>query len=195
MLNDTISLLTYLGSRRSGRPRDMVAPGPNAAELDAILALAARTPDHGKIVPYRFVIVGEDQRAALADLFAAAVRDVDPEVRATKLEKVCAKAHYAPSLVVLISSPDRNHKIPAWEQELTAGAVGMNILHATHAHGYVGAWITGDQAYAPAVTRAFCKDGERIAGYFFLGSPGTALEERERPDMDEIVTRWHPPAA
>ncbi|WP_265529414.1 nitroreductase family protein [Sphingomicrobium marinum] len=194
MLNDTISLLTYLGTRRSGRPRDMVAPGPSRDELNAILTLAARTPDHGKIVPYRFVIVDDDQRDSLAELFAAAVREIDPEVRATKLEKVCAKAHYAPGLVILISSPARDHKIPVWEQELTAGAVGMNLLHATHAHGYVGAWITGDQAYAPAVISAFCKDGERIAGYFFLGSPGTMLEERERPDMDEIVTRWCPPA-
>ncbi|NNC48726.1 MAG: nitroreductase [Sphingomonas sp.] len=195
MLNDTSSLRTYFETRRSGRPRDMVAPGPNEDELSAILALAARTPDHGKLVPYRFVIVGDDQREALADLFAAAVRDVDPEVRQAKLEKVCAKAHYAPSLVVLISSPIRDHKIPVWEQELAAGAVGMNLLHAAHAYDYVGAWITGDQAYAPAVTEAFCKDGERIAGYFFLGSPSADLVERERPDMDAIVTRWRPPTA
>ena len=194
MLNDTSSLRTYFETRRSGRPRDMVAPGPGEAELDAILALAARTPDHGKLVPYRFVIVGDDQREALADLFAAAVRDVDPEVRQAKLEKVCAKAHYAPCLVVLISSPIRDHKIPVWEQELAAGAVGMNLLHAAHAHEYVGAWITGDQAYAPAVTEAFCKDGERIAGYFFLGSPGADLVERDRPDMDAIATRWTPPS-
>ena len=194
MLNDTSSLRPYLETRRSGRPRDMIAPAPSDAELDAILALAARTPDHGKIVPYRFVIVDEGQRTQLADLFAAAVRDVDPEVRATKLEKVCAKAHYAPGLVVLISAPVHGHKIPVWEQELTAGAVGMNLLHAAHAHGYVGAWITGDQAYAPAVTNAFCKDGERIAGYFFLGSPGAELVERDRPDMGAIVTRWAPPS-
>ncbi|MBB3763471.1 nitroreductase family protein [Sphingomicrobium lutaoense] len=192
-LNDRSSLLAHLETRRSGRPRDMVAPGPDAEQLAHILELAARTPDHGKLVPYRFVIVERDQRQALADLFARALFDEDPDAHDAKVAKTLDKAHHAPALIVLVSSPVRAHKIPVWEQELTCGAAGMNLLHAVHAHGFVGGWITGAQAYHPMVTRAFCEEGERIAGFFFIGSPCQPLEERDRPDPSELVTRWEPP--
>ena len=188
--NDRSSLIAHLETRRSGRPADMVAPGPDAAQLAGMLRLAARTPDHGKLVPYRFVIVEKSQRDALQKLFADALDDCAPDAHEAKVRKTLAKAHYAPCLVILISAPLRDHKIPVWEQELTAGAVGMNLLHAVHAHGFVGAWITGDQAYDPCVTQHFCRDGERIAGLFFIGSPGLPLEERERPQLDDIVTHW-----
>ncbi|HEX6218433.1 MAG TPA: nitroreductase family protein, partial [Sphingomicrobium sp.] len=93
---------------------------------------------------------------------------------------------------VLIFSPRRGHKIPEWEQELSCGAVAMNLLHASHALGYVGGWITGWQAYSPRVGRAFCKEGERIAGFIFLGTPANPLEERPRPALEERVSFWQP---
>ncbi|MCM8556582.1 nitroreductase family protein [Sphingomicrobium sediminis] len=187
-LNDSSSLSAHLATRRSARPRDIVAPGPSDAQLDAILDMAARTPDHGAIVPYRFVII--DNRDALADLFVAACIADDPTCTPEKLDKFRDKAHWAPTLVALISAPDHDHKIPVWEQELTAGAVGMNLLHATHAHGFVGGWITGAQSYADPVVEALCDEGERIAGFFYLGTPAHALEERARPEIGAIVTRW-----
>lgn len=187
-LNDSSSLKAHLASRRSARPRDIIAPGPSDTELDDILKAAARTPDHGMIVPYRFVII--EDRDALADLFVAACIAEDPECDPAKLQKFRDKAHWAPALVALVSAPDRNHKIPVWEQELTAGAVGMNLLHAVHSNGYVGGWITGAQSYADVVLDALCEDGERIAGFFYLGSPKVDLTERKRPDMDAIVRRW-----
>jgi len=84
------------------------------------------------------------------------------------------------------------HKIPVWEQELSAGAAAMNLLTAAHAMGFVGGWITGWQAYSPMVNAAFCKPGERIAGFIFIGSPGRELEERPRPEMAEISSHWAP---
>ena len=186
--NDLSSPLAYLGTRRSARPRDIVAPGPDAAQLDDILRLAARTPDHGALVPYRFVVI--DDRQALADLFEAAVMAEEPTPEAHKRAKFRDKAHWAPTLVALIAAPIEAHKIPVWEQELTVGAVGMNLLHAVHAHGFVGGWITGAQSYAPAVVDSFCRGGERIAGFFYIGSPGQSLEERDRPTMDAIVSHW-----
>ena len=191
-LNDTSSALTLLETRRSGRPREMVPPGPDDAQLERILAIAARTPDHGNLVPYRFVIVAPDQRDALAALYMRALRDAEPDAPDSKVEKACANANAAPVLVVLVSSPVRDHKIPVFEQELTVGAVGMNLLHAAHAMGFVGGWISGWPAYDPAVTAAFCDDGERIAGLIYLGSPGRPLEERVRPDLARIVSRWDP---
>ena len=191
-LNDTTSALSLLQTRRSGKPRDLVAPGPSADELERILTIAMRTPDHGKIAPWRFVIVGPDQRGQLAELLARALPEHDPEAGVAHFQKAHDFAHQAPTMIVLISSPIQGHKIPVWEQELSCGAVGMNLLHAAHAHGYVGGWITGWQAYSPRVNRAFCQEGERIAGFIFLGTPANPLEERPRPALNEHVRDWRP---
>lgn len=192
-LNDRSSALSLLETRRSGKPRDLVAPGPSAEELDHILTIAMRSPDHGKISPWRFVIVSRNQRQQLADLLARALPEHDPEASSAHYAKALEFAHQAPVMITLISSPVQGHKIPAWEQELSCGAVAMNLLHAAHALGYVGGWITGWQAYSPRVTRAFCEEGERIAGFIFLGTPANPLEERPRPTLTDHVSDWQPP--
>jgi nitroreductase len=96
-------------------------------------------------------------------------------------------------MVVLISAPVRDHKIPVWEQELSCGAVGMNLLHAANALGFVGGWVTGWAAYSDRVQSAFCRPGERIAGFIFIGTPGSRQEERPRPSLSEIASDWQPP--
>jgi nitroreductase len=193
ILNDRSSALALLESRRSGKPRDLVAPGPSPDELEHILTIAMRTPDHGKIAPWRFVIVGPDQRRQLADLLARALPECDPDATAAHHAKALEFAHQAPTMIALVSSPIQGHKIPVWEQLLSCGAVAMNLLHAANAVGYVGGWITGWQAYSPRVTAAFCEEGERIAGFIFLGTPANPLEERPRPQLADHVSRWQPP--
>lgn len=183
-----------LETRRSGRPRDMIAPGPSDAELERILTIAARTPDHGKLFPWRFVTVAQDQRQALADLLARALPRHDPDATAAHFAKAYEFAHHAPALIVLVSAPLLDHKIPLWEQQLSVGAAAMNLLTATHASGFVGGWITGWAAYSEDVRAAFCASGERIAGFFFLGSPGRELEERPRAPLATVVRKWTPPA-
>ena len=194
ILNDLSSTLALLDARRSGRPRDMVAPGPSDAELDRILAIAARVPDHGKLFPWRFVTVASDQRQALADLLARALPEPDPDATGAHYAKALEVAHQAPALVVVVSAPTAGHKIPLWEQQLSAGAAAMNLLLATHALGFVGGWITGWAAYSERVRAAFCAPGERIVGFFFLGSPGQPLEERPRAALAALMRRWTPPA-
>jgi nitroreductase len=193
-LNDSSSALSLLETRRSGKPRDLVAPGPSNEELDRILTIAMRTPDHGKIAPWRFVVVRQHQRQQLADLLARALPEHDSEATSAHYAKALEFAHQAPMMIVLISSPIQGHKIPVWEQELSCGAVAMNLLHATNALGYVGGWITGWQAYSPRVTKAFCNEGERIAGFIFLGTPANPLDERPRPSLEEHLSDWVPPA-
>jgi nitroreductase len=194
MFNDLQSPLSYLGTRRSGRAREMVGPGPNEAELTAILELAARTPDHGKLNPWRFVVVGSDQREELAALLARALDENDPNAGEAHRHKADEFARNGEALVVLLSAPVIPHKIPVWEQELSVGAASMNLLHAIHVHGYVGSWLTGWASYDPLVRNAFClSPSERIAGFFFIGSPGRPLEERPRPQMESVVRRWSPP--
>lgn len=184
-----------LETRRSGKPRDLVGPGPTATEMDRILTIAARVPDHGKLHPWRFVTVADDQRDALALLFREALAKEDEGALPAKHEKVDEFAHYAGQLVVLVSAPVADHKIPLWEQELSCGAVAMNLLLAAHALGYVAGWVTGWYAYSDHVRRAFCGDGERIGGFIFIGHAAYDLEERPRPALAEVCRAWDPPAA
>ena len=195
ILNDRSNILSLLETRRSGRPREMVAPGPSEAELERILTIAARTPDHGKLFPWRFVIVATEQRKALADLLARALPEADPAAGPAHHQKALDFAHQAPTLVVLVSAPVADHKIPLWEQQLSVGAAGMNLLIAAHALGFVGGWLTGWAAYSERVRSGFCGPGERIAGFLFLGSPGVEMQERPRPPLTAVVRPWIPPSA
>ena len=191
MFNDRTTPLSLLATRRSGKPRDLVAPGPDAAELETILTIAARTPDHGKLAPWRFVVVGTDQRGALAEVITRAYRAERPQAGTSEIAALVQFAEQAPTLVVVMSSPKTESHIPVWEQELAAGAACMNLLHAAHALGYAGGWLTGWPSYSDAVRDAFCADSERIAGFMFLGTPLRQLEERPRPDLQNIVTNWN----
>jgi nitroreductase len=194
MLNDLSTPLSLLETRRSGRPRELVGPSPSPEELERILTIAARVPDHGKLQPWRFVTVADDQREALADVLLGALQIEVPESGPAHRDKEIAFAHYSGQLVVLLSAPVPNHKIPVWEQELSAGAAGMNLLLAAHAMGFVAGWVTGWRTYSQTVRAAFCGPGERIAGFIFIGEAERPLEDRPRPALDEVVRKWSPPA-
>jgi nitroreductase len=190
MFNDRSSPLTLLSTRRSGKPRALVAPGPDAAEMRTILSIGMRTPDHGKLAPWRFVIVPQERRDAFAQLLADAYARQRPDAGRLEREANAQFAHQAPALVVVLSRPDRASAVPLWEQELSAGAACMNILHAAHALGYAGGWLTGWAAYDDQVRDAFGGPDERIAGFLFLGTPGAELSERPRPDYNDVVSVW-----
>jgi nitroreductase len=193
MLNDRSSLITLLETRRSGKPRELIGPGPTAAEMEEILTIGARTPDHGKLAPWRFVTVAEDQRDALEAVLRDALAEENPGATPAHHQKEQEFAHYAGQLVVLVSAPAEGHKIPVWEQELSCGAAGMNLLLAAHALGYVAGWVTGWRAYSERVRAAFCAPGERIAGFIFIGRDVGDLEERERPPLEIVRKSWQPP--
>lgn len=193
MLNDLSSPLSLLQTRRSGRARDMVGPGPTGEELERILEIAARTPDHGKLHPWRFVVVGTDQREELAQLLHRALDANDPDATPAHYGKADDFARQGEALVVLLFAPVQSAKIPRWEQELSCGAAAMNLLHAAHALGFVGSWLTGWAAYDPLVKAAFCLPSESIAGFFFFGSPAQPIGERPRPAPAEIIRSWQPP--
>lgn len=190
MFNDSSTPLSLLATRRSGKPRDLTLPGPDAAQIADILRIAARTPDHGKLAPWRFVIVPDDRRGALAQVITDAYRAERPQAARLEIESLEQFAHQAPALVVVMFSPKTESHIPLWEQELSAGAVCMNLLHAVHASGFAGGWLTGWPSFSDAVRDAFGAAPERIAGFMFIGTPGRPLDERPRPDMDKIVSFW-----
>ncbi|MDB5704514.1 MAG: Nitroreductase [Sphingomonas bacterium] len=190
MFNDTSSPLALLSTRRSGKPRDLVAPGPDAAQLATMLEIAARTPDHGKLAPWRFVVVPADRREALAEIITTAYRAERPQAARLEIESLEQFARQAPTLVVVLSAPKPESHIPLWEQELSAGAACMNLLHAAHASGFAAGWLTGWAAYSDAVRDAFGAAPEKIVGFVFIGTPSRPLEERPRPESDKIVRYW-----
>jgi nitroreductase len=190
MLNDRSSTLSLLRTRRSSRPRDLIAPGPSAEELRTILEVAMRVPDHGKLAPWRFVRVPREARPALHALLDRAYRAGNPQPGRLELEAHERFAYQAPELLVVLSAPVTPHKIPVWEQELSCGAAIMNLLTTAHALGYAGGWVTGWAAYSEVVRQAFGSEAERIAGFVFLGTAGCEPEERIRPDYDSRVSDW-----
>jgi nitroreductase len=192
MFNDLSSPAALMATRRSGKPRDMAAPGPTAEQWDRILSAAIRVPDHGKLAPWRFVVVPDDRREAFAALLERAYRAERPDPGKVELEAIRQFAAQAPALVVALSAPAHASHIPIWEQELSAGAACMNLLVAAHAEGLVGGWLTGWAAYSDMVRDAFGKAGERIAGFIFIGTPARELEERPRPERDTVISEWRP---
>ncbi|HWI86111.1 MAG TPA: nitroreductase [Sphingomonas sp.] len=194
MFNDLSSPAALLATRRSGKPRDLGTPGPTSAQLDRILNAAIRVPDHGKLAPWRFVVVPAGQREAFAAMLELAYRAERPDPGKVELEAVRQFAMQAPALIVALSAPAHASHIPIWEQELSAGAACMNLLLATHAEGLAGGWLTGWAAYSDMVRDAIGKPGERIAGFLFLGTPTRELDERPRPERADVISEWRPTA-
>ena len=190
MLNDLSTPLALLASRRSGKPRDMVAPGPTETQLAEILRVASRVPDHGKLSPWRFVTIASDRRDAFADMLAAAYLIDRPDARPKEIDEVRAFAHQAPALVVALFRHDPASKIPVWEQTLSVGAACGLLGAAAAASGFVSGWLTGWAAYSDAVIASVGVPGDRIAGFMFIGSPARDLDERPRPDLGDIVRTW-----
>jgi nitroreductase len=192
VLNDRSSLVSLLKTRRSAKPRLLAGPGPTGEALDEILIAATRTPDHGKLQPWRFVIIEDGQRDAFAALLHDALSKEDPAATDAHHNKEEEFAHYGGTIIVLVSAPVQGHKIPVWEQELSCGAAGMNLLMAASALGFDVGWVTGWRAYSPLVTAEFCEPGQRIAGFIFIGRSSVELEERPRPALEQVVSRWVP---
>ena len=179
--------LAFLARRRSAAAMALTEPAPSDAELATLLRLAARVPDHGKLAPWRFVVLkGEAKRRFIAGLAAIAATRPDAERLTAKLGKI-----KAPPLTVAVISRVRPGEIPEWEQRLSAGAVCMTLIVAAQAMGYGANWITDWYAYDADATRLLgLREGELVAGYVHLGTSAEPPLERVRPDVAAIVEAW-----
>ncbi len=181
--------LDLLLTRRSGSAKAMKAPGPSKKQLEQILQAGARAPDHGKLFPWRFIVFEGKGRERAGDILAE-VMEAEGE-RAKQVEEERGRFMRAPLVIGVISSAREAHKVPVWEQELSAGAVCQNILIAATALGFVGNWLTEWYAFHPLVKQQMgLKPGERVAGFIYIGTARDELEERPRPDMEKITTRF-----
>ncbi|MEM6847070.1 MAG: nitroreductase [Pseudomonadota bacterium] len=182
-----MELRDYLATRRSHPASEMAAPGPDAATIDAMLTIASRVPDHGKLAPWRFILFEGDARAA-AGAAIAALRPDQPE-RLAEADR--SRFTRAPLVVGVVSTAAPHAKIPQWEQELAVGAVCMNLIHAANAHGFVAQWLSEWPTYDADAGRALgLEEGERFAGFVYVGTGTRELTDRVRPDVPSLVTHF-----
>jgi nitroreductase len=179
--------LAFLARRRSASAMALTAPGPNDAELATLLRLATRVPDHGKLAPWRFVVLrSEAKQRFIAGLEAIAAKRPDAGKLNAKLGKI-----KAPPLTVAVISRLLPVEIPEWEQRLSAGAVCMTLVIAAQAMGYGANWITDWYAYDADATRLLgLGEGERVAGYVHLGTSAETPLERVRPELAAVAEAW-----
>jgi nitroreductase len=184
-------LIDHLKTRRSVPFPLMQGPGPDAATLAEMLAIAARVPDHGKLAPWRFVVIDRAQGEKLGAFLEGLVKADDPSAEEKRLEIDRTRFTRAPVCVAVVSRAGPHVKIPEWEQVLSSGAVCLNLLHAAVAYGFGGTWITEWPAYDRRVLdRLGLGADEKIAGFVHIGTPTARAEDRVRPDMATIVTRF-----
>lgn len=175
--------LSGLHARRSTPSRLLAEPGPDPAQLAALLAAAVRVPDHGKLAPWRFLRIAGEQRHKLGDLLARRARERDPAAPDAAVEKDRARFSHAPLVLAVIATPTTDHKVPEIEQLLSGGAVCFALLQAAQALGFGAQWLTGWAAYDPVIlARLGLAPGERVLGFIHIGTPRDAVPERERPD-------------
>ncbi|AKM09466.1 nitroreductase family protein [Croceicoccus naphthovorans] len=180
-------LATVLETRRSTMPDMLVAPGPSEAELDRLLTIALRVPDHGRLAPWRIILIeGESKARWIEQLLTLAETRED----AAKSRISTRKLASAPLIAAVISSPTPGHKVPEWEQELSAGALTMNLLNGAAVLGYGANWLTGWHAYDPRATELLnLAPGEKVAGVVLIGTIAERATERDRTTQDRVVSR------
>jgi len=184
--------LAALNQRISTPALQLGEPGPTAEQLDRLLSAAVRAPDHGKLTPWRLLLVRGDERAKLGEAMAKLHAEVDPDISPSKLEKNRARLAAAPLMIVVIAIVDEHDKkVPAQEQILSAGCVAYNLLIGAQALGLSGQWLTGWSAYEPKARALFgLKDDERVIGFIYIGTPQAAAPERTRPLLADVVSEW-----
>jgi nitroreductase len=183
--------LELLKIRRSVKPREMTAPGPSAAELDTILTIGARVPDHGKLAPWRFIVFEGEARERAGDVIAKVFAAKNPQAATSDIEMEKKRLMDAPLVIAVVSFTKPHPKVPPWEQELSAGASAMNIVTAATALGYGACWLTGWFAFDRDVLDGFgLKADEKLAGLIHIGTVSKPSEDRPRPALSDIVTRF-----
>jgi nitroreductase len=188
---DAIALLK---TRRSVKPIELQGPGPTAAELDTLLTVASRVPDHGKLTPWRFIVFEGAARTEAGDRIVAIFRDNRPDATADQIEFERNRLARAPLVVAVVSRAGPHAKIPEWEQILSAGAAATSLVLAAHALGFAASWLTEWYAYDRRVLDALgVKSDERLAGFVHIGRPSKPAEDRPRPPLSDIVTRYGVP--
>jgi len=184
-------VIDYLLTRRSVGQAFLAEPGPNPEQLRQILTIGTRVPDHGKLTPWRLILIEGEARARAGEKLAEIVKSRNPGIDEASLDVERKRFLPAPLTIGVVSSPKANPKIPDFEQLISAGNVAFNLSHAAFALGFAAQWVTRWFSYdMEAAAMLGVKDGERFVGFVMIGTPTAVIEDRPRPDLDTVVTRW-----
>jgi len=186
-------LTEYLKTRRSDLAMTLVEPAPNESEIETMITLASRVPDHGKLAPWRFVEYGFEDRKKLAEnMGALSDQDADIDRKESRVKEI-SRFQSAPLVIGVISTATAHPKVPEWEQVLSAGAATMQLLIAANALGYGSQWLTGWYTRDVNVLKLLgVSDNEQVAGMVHIGSPSAQKTERTRPELSDIYSRYSP---
>ena len=185
------ALRDYLKTRRSVGIGFLKDPGPTPAELDEILGIGTRVPDHGKFVPWRLIVIEGEARAAAGEKLAAIQRARRPDIDEASLDIERKQFLPAPVTIGVLLSPKPNPKAPEMEQLLSAGNVCFNLSHAAFALGFAASWTNRWYGFDTEAQQMLgARGGERFVGFVHIGTPTTVIEDRDRPDLSQVVTRW-----
>lgn len=190
------AVLDFMASRTSAPIHELAAPGPDDAQIAAMLTLAARVPDHGRLEPWRFILYRGQARIRIGEMLAARLAILKGGLTPGEREKELERFSRAPLVIGVVSSPKDNPKIPQWEMLLSAGAAAMNLLIAANAAGFGANWITNWYA-DDAESRAFLgmAPHERAAGFVHVGNHSGPVADRPRPVVANLVSEWQGPWA
>ena len=182
-------LLDFLAVRRSVPAFQMCEPGPDKAEIESILSLAVRVPDHGKLAPWRFVVYRGEERARISEELLKLALEKNPQLSEEMIQVERTRFTRAPVVIGVISTAAPHAKIPEWEQIMSAGAVCLNLLMSANAHGYVSNWLSEwfafDERAHPLLG---VRHGEKVAGFIHIGSTEFPIVERPRPALADVVS-------
>ncbi|TZG36855.1 nitroreductase [Agrobacterium sp. B1(2019)] len=188
-MTSDIKLLDYLKVRRSTPALQLAEPGPSKTEIEEILRLAVRVPDHGKLAPWRFVVYRGEERVRMGETALRIALEKNPELDLQQQEAERTRFTRAPVVVAVISTAKPHFKIPEWEQVMSAGAVCLNLIFAANASGFAANWLTEWLAFDSAfLTEIEVGAEEKVAGFIHIGSTTFPPVERPRPELADVVT-------
>ncbi len=184
-------LINYLKNRRSTPLPFLSEPAPNKEELEQILTIACRVPDHGKLTPWRLIIYKEEDRAKIGKNLAKILSEKETNIDKETIRAEEMRFFPAPLTIGVVSKPIKHAKIPEFEQFLSAGAVALNLLYAANAFGYGAQWVTRWFSYDKKAAKMLgAKEGEKFVAFIHIGTPTQKIEDRERPKIEEIISYW-----
>lgn len=184
--------LTALKTRRSVKPKELgKGPGPTDAQLNTILEIATRVPDHGKLAPWKIRVLKREGQEKLGTIASERFTKIYAETNEAQRANEAARFTRAPLVLAVLSTPKESIKAPRWEQEMSAGAVCTNILHACHAMGFGACWLTEWVAFEPTIIHALGGDIEtKIAGFIYIGEKLSTPDDRDRPKLEDVVSNY-----
>ncbi len=189
-MSENPALRDHLLTRRSVGMAFLKEPGPTPDQLQQILTIGTRVPDHGKVTPWRLVVIAGDARKQAGEKLAEIAARHNPEMDEAGLEVERMRFLPAPLTIGVISSPKEHPKVPEFEQLLSAGNVALNLVHAAYAFGFAASWVTRWYAFDAEAAMLGAREGERFVGFVHIGTPTTVIEDRPRPALEDIVSYW-----